>query len=181
LWPIEITIRNFTVGWVKQRETQHPQHPTHPHRNIFMSKILKSIVGLAIITSTIGLAATPAKAESKAAQCKRFDQAMTIFGQQLDSIRYDENQSSTANYDRLLSTSKKELKQLQRKQFSDSKIRGFQQRALNTFVNVHNNISNAADAADRNDRAGYERIYAQLKPTIQPIRQLRKEFDKYCG
>ncbi len=158
-----------------------PTDTKHILSAIFMSKVLKSIVGLAIITSTIVLAATPAKAESKLAQCQRFDQAMTLLRQQINRIEYDQNQTSRANYNRLLGTSKKRLKQFQRHQFSDLKIRSFQQRTVNTWVNVHKNISSAADAADRDDRVSYEDLYVQLMPTIQLIRTLRQDFDNYCA
>jgi membrane-bound lytic murein transglycosylase len=148
---------------------------------IFMSKILKSIVGLAIISSTIGLAAAPAQAESKTSQCQRFEQAMNQLSQQINRIEYDQNQTSRVNYSRLLGTSKKRLKQFQRNQFSDLKIRSFQQRTVNTWVNVHKNISSAADGVDRDDRVSYEDLYVQLMPAIQLIRTLRQDFGNYCS
>jgi hypothetical protein len=146
-----------------------------------MSKILKSIVGLAIITSTIGLAATPAQAESKAAQCKRFDQTMITFTQQLDSAKFDRSQNPSAFFKRWLSTSEKGLKQLQSKQFSNPKIRGFQQTALNIFVDVHNNVIGGAEAFDKRDRAAFENSYQQVSAASKPVIKLRRQFDAYCG
>jgi hypothetical protein len=144
-----------------------------------MSKVFKSIVGFAIISSAIGLTAVPAKAESKVSQCQRFDQSMTTFMHQLDNA--DHHQPPSVYLNSLLSSSEKELKQLQSRQFSDPKIRGFQQKALNTLVAFHNNVINAADAVDRHDRAGFDSAFNQVRSSVQPIKSLRKEFDNYCG
>ncbi len=146
-----------------------------------MSKILKSIVGLAIITSAIGLTATPAQAESKAAQCKRFDQAGRVFGQRLYSLRRDPNQNYTANIDRLISNSETGLKQFQAQKFSDPKIRGFQQSTLNIMVQFHNDMITTAESVERRDRAAFTGNYKQMMSALQPLKQLSKQYEAYCG
>jgi 16S rRNA C1402 N4-methylase RsmH len=146
-----------------------------------MSNILKSIVGLAIIASSIGLAATPAKAESKTAQCKRFDQAMNTFAKPITSISKNRSNNPMADADQMLSVLSTQLKQLQSRQFSDPKIRGFQQSALNIYVDAYNNLANLTDAAERGDQATTINSYQQLLTSIQPEARLQKQFVAYCG
>jgi hypothetical protein len=146
-----------------------------------MSKVFKSIVGLAIITSSIGLAATPAKAESKPAQCQRFGQALSALSQHLVSARRNPNLSRDANTDRLLVASEKGLKQLQSRQFSDPKIRGFQQTTLNTMTRFHNNIITLVEVSERNDRPAVDRALQQLSTSLKPLDSLSKQVDAYCG
>jgi hypothetical protein len=147
-----------------------------------MSKILKSIVGLVIISSTIGLAAAPAKAESKPAQCQRFGQALVTFSQQLKSAaQRDPNQSYSANMDRLLSGSEQALKQLQSRKFSDPKIRGFQQNTLNIMTRFHNNIIDASKMAERHDRPATDRAVNKMMADLQPLEQMAKQANPYCG
>jgi hypothetical protein len=146
-----------------------------------MSKILNGLVGLLIISSSIGLAATPAHAESKAAQCQRFNQASRSFGKQLSSIQRDPNQNYSANVDRLLSSSETGLKQFQAQQFSDPKIRGFQQSTLNIMVQFHNDMITTAEAVERNDHAAFARDYKQMMSALQPLKQLSKQYESYCG
>jgi hypothetical protein len=145
-----------------------------------MSKILKSIVGLAIITSSIGFAATPAKAESKAAQCQRFSQTMVVFTK---SIAATENRGNDniANADQLLNVMATGLKKLQRTQFSDPKIRSFQQSALNIYAGLHDNLANVVDAAEKGDRATAINAYQQLLTSVEPEARLRQQFRAYCG
>jgi hypothetical protein len=145
-----------------------------------MSKMLKSIVGLAIISSVIGLAATPAKAESKAAQCKRFDQAMIAFTKPLVNTSV-ERSNPVENADRLLKLSSSGLKQLQSHQFSDPKVRGFQQTALNIYVKLHNDLASLADAAEKGDRTTANQSYQGLFTAIQPETQLKQDYRAYCG
>jgi hypothetical protein len=146
-----------------------------------MSKILKSIVGLVIVSASIGLAAAPVRAESKAAQCKRLDQAMTVFGKQFLSVKRDPNRNYSENVDRLLSTSERALKQFQAQKFSDPTIRGFQQTTLNVFVNVHNGTINVAEAVERRDRNAADRAYKQVLADLQPLQPLGEKYEAYCG
>jgi hypothetical protein len=146
-----------------------------------MSKMLKSIVGLVIVGATIGLAAAPAKAESKIAQCKRFDQAMTVFNQQFSSKQETIGQSRTAKLDLLLNNSEKALKQLQSRQFSDPKIRSFQQSALNVFVQFHNDMADATNAIDRQNRPAAETAFKRMLLAENRLKQLDQRFHGYCG
>jgi hypothetical protein len=146
-----------------------------------MSKILKSIVGLVIISSTIGLAAAPAKAESKPAQCQRFGQTMIAFTKPISSISNNRSNNSTANANQLLSVMGTGLKKLQRSQFSDPKIRGFQQSALNLYAGLHDNLATVMDAAERKDQATAINAYQQLLAGIEPEARLQKQFVAYCG
>ncbi len=146
-----------------------------------MSNILKSIVGLVIIGATIGLAATPAKAESKTAQCKRFDQAMNTFAKPITHIGKNRSNNAMTDIDQILRVLSPQLKQLQSRQFSDPKIRGFQQSALNIYVDAYNDLANIADAAEKGDRATAVNAYQQLVTSIQPEAQLQKQFVAYCG
>jgi hypothetical protein len=146
-----------------------------------MSNILKSIVGLAMITSTIGLAATPAQAESKAAQCKRFNQAMTTFAKPITNIARNRSDNPQADADQMLGVLGTGLKQLQSRQFSDPKIRGFQQTALNMYVDLYNNLANLTDAAERGDRATTISAYQQLLTVVEPEARLQKQYVAYCG
>jgi hypothetical protein len=146
-----------------------------------MSKILNGLVGLVIIGGAIGIAAAPAHAESKAAQCQRFKQANLIFAKQLASIKRDPNQGYSANADRYLSASEAGLKQFQMQQFSDPKIRGFQQGALNLYVQAHNNMISLFEARERHDRPGTTSAYNQLIADLQPIGPLDKQAVAYCG
>jgi membrane-bound lytic murein transglycosylase len=146
-----------------------------------MSKVFKSIVGLLIVSSSLAFAATPAKAESKTAQCQRFNQASRSFGKQLSSIQRDPNQNYSANVDRLLSNSETGLKQFQAQQFSDPKIRGFQQSTLNIMVQFHNDMITTAEAVERNDHVAFTRDYKQMMSALQPLKQLSKQYESYCG
>jgi hypothetical protein len=146
-----------------------------------MSKMLKSIVGLAIISSAIGLAAAPAKAESKAAQCQRFGQSMVTFSRQLAAVQSQSNRDLVPSLDRWLQTSNQGLKRMQSMQFSDPKIRGFQQTALNVYVDLHNTMSGLADALERHDRDGARNAYQGLFTAIQPETQLKQDYRAYCG
>jgi hypothetical protein len=146
-----------------------------------MSKILKSIVGLAIISSSLAFAATPAQAESKAAQCQRFNQTMNAFAKPISAAYKQRGSNDQANADRLLSVLSTQLKQLQNRQFSDPKIRGFQQSALNIYVGLHNNLADVVDAADRGDRAAAISAYQQLLTGVEPEVRLQKQFVAYCG
>jgi hypothetical protein len=146
-----------------------------------MSTILKSIVGLAIISSAIGLAASPAQAESKVAQCKRFDQAMNTFSKPIAALRANRSNNPKADGDRLLKIMSTELKKLQRHQFSDPKIRGFQQSALNIYVKLHDDFADLADAAEKGDQATAKQAYQQLFTAIKPSTTLYNQFTSYCG
>ncbi len=146
-----------------------------------MSKVLKSIAGLVIIISAIGLTATSAKAESKAAQCKRFDQAGRVFGQRLSSVRRDPNKNYSANIDRWISSSETGLKQFQAQKFSDPKIRGFQQSTLNIMVQFHNDMITTAESIERRDRAAFTGNYKQMMSALQPLKQLNQQYEAYCG
>jgi hypothetical protein len=147
-----------------------------------MSKIFKSIVGLVIIGAAIGLAAAPAKAESKTAQCQRFKQATTVFGNQYSKIKRDPNQSYSANMDRFLSNSENALKRFQVQQFSDPKIRGFQQGTLDIMVRFHNDLIDIAEAAERRDSQGYASAYTKMLSGLQLSgNQVEKQYKAYCG
>jgi hypothetical protein len=146
-----------------------------------MSKILNGLVGLVIIGGAISFAATPAHAESKAAQCQRFKQANVIFAKQLASIKRDANQGYSANTDRYLSVSEAGLRQFQMQQFSDPKIRGFQQGALNLYVQAHNNTISLFEARERHDRPAFNSAYKQMLADLQPIGPLDKQAVAYCG
>jgi hypothetical protein len=146
-----------------------------------MSKVIKSIVGLCLISASIGLAASPAKAESKAAQCKRFDQAMTVFGNQFLSVKRGPNRDYSEHVDRLLSTSERALKQFQAQKFSDPTMRGFQQTTLNVFVTVHNDTITVVEAVERRDRNATDRAYKQVLADLQPLQPLGKKYEAYCG
>jgi spore coat protein CotF len=141
-----------------------------------MSKILKSIVGLAIITSTIGLAATPAQAESKAAQCKRFDKAMVALTNPHSLINNPSN--NAVSVDQFLGVMSTGLKKLQRSQFSDPKIRGFQQSALNIYADLHDNLISMMEAKDQATAVSASQ---QLSSTIEPEAKLKQQFVAYCG
>jgi hypothetical protein len=145
-----------------------------------MSTILKSIVGLAIISSTIGFAATPVKAESKAAQCNRFVQAMSVFKQQLRKGD-DPRKSRIEKINHLLKNSEIAIKQLQGRQFSDAKLRGFQQAELNVFIKLHNIMSSGADAIDRGDSVADKNTSKQLVAVAAAGREVSKRADAYCN
>jgi hypothetical protein len=148
-----------------------------------MSKVLKSIVGLCLISASIGFIASPAqaKAESKVAQCKRFDRAMNTFSQPIVALQSSRTSNPKADGDRLLTVLSTELKKLQRHQFSDPKIRGFQQSALNIYVKLHDDFADLADAAERGDQATAKQSYQQLFTAIKPSETLYKQFTAYCG
>jgi hypothetical protein len=146
-----------------------------------MSNILKSIVGLAIITSTIGLAAAPAKAESKAAQCKRFDQAVSSFNKQFSNFKRDPNQPYSANADRFLSNSESAIKRFQAQQFTDPKIRSFQQSTLNSFVQLHNGMVSRAEAGEKHDRQSYIAASQQIEQDVKQLGPLSRKVESYCG
>jgi hypothetical protein len=146
-----------------------------------MSKIFKSIVGLVIVGAAIGLAAAPAKAESKAAQCKRFEQVGQTFNKQFLGVKRDPNRNYSENINRLVNTSEKALKQFQAQKFSDPKIRGFQQTSLNVFVRFHNGMITTAEAYERNDRPAADRAYKQMMSELEALRPLGKQYDAYCS
>jgi hypothetical protein len=144
-----------------------------------MSKILKSIVGLAIIGSSLAFAATPAKAESKVAQCRRFGQAVATFGNQLPDVKRDQDYSSQMS--QWLSASEAGLKQLQSQKFTDPKIRSFQQSTLNVFVQTHNDMISLVESAERRDRSGYMVAAKQIDQDLKAFKPLGKSINAYCG
>jgi hypothetical protein len=147
-----------------------------------MSKILKSIVGLAIITSSIGLTATPAKAESKPAQCKRFKQSIAAFNRQIHNAVAHNTKDPIDNINRRLSVNESGLRQLQAKQFSDPKIRSFQQSALNIHVRFHNDLASLGDAIENGDRAAARSIYKEMMTTaIGSSDAVDRQIVSYCG
>jgi hypothetical protein len=81
----------------------------------------------------------------------------------------------------MLSVLSTQLKQLQSRQFNDPKIRGFQQSALNIYVDLYNNLASVTDAAERGDRATTISSYHKLLAGSQPEAQLQKQFVAYCG
>ncbi len=146
-----------------------------------MSKVLKSIVGLVIVGATIGLAAAPAKAESKAAQCKRFDQAVSSFNKQFSNFKRDPNQPYSANADRFLSNSESAIKRFQAQQFTDPKIRSFQQSTLNSFVQLHNGMVSRAEAGEKHDRQSYTAASQQIEQDVKQLGPLSRKVESYCG
>jgi hypothetical protein len=146
-----------------------------------MSKILKSIVGLAIISSSIGFAATPAKAESKASQCQRFGQAMITFNQQFSNVTSQRSSNPAASIYQLVDASGKGLKQLQSRKFDDPKIRGLQQTALNVYVTFHNDMIGVAEAVERRDRVAAIQAYEKMMTAIEPEAKFRQQYVAYCG
>jgi hypothetical protein len=172
-----------------QRIARHPRIPDRRHIpksslypvEFLMSKIRNGLMGLVVMGAAVGLAATPAQAESKVAQCKRFDQAMNSFSQPITSLRANPSSNPKADGDRLLKIMSTELKKLLRHQFSDPKIRGFQQSALNIYVKLHDDFADLADAAERGDQATAKQSYQQLFTAIKPSETLYKQFTAYCG
>jgi hypothetical protein len=185
--------RNNCVGCVAafgQRIARHPASPiaaTFPTHLVFilwsfpMSRIFKSIVGLVIISSAIGIAAAPAHAESKPAQCQRFKQAIGAFNQQIYQAHANRSQNSIANIDRMLKVTENGLKQLQKKQFGDPKIRGFQQSALDIHVKLHNDLASIGDAVERGDQSSAKSIYVEMLTTIHSAHEVDKQVVSYCG
>jgi hypothetical protein len=146
-----------------------------------MSKILKSIVGLVIIGSSLAFAAAPAKAESKPAQCQRFKQAIVTLNRQLAKGKYDKSQSYLANVDRYLSTAEPSLKQLQSRQFSDARIRGLQQATLDLHVKLYNDIANIGDAVEQRDKAAAQSAFQQLITAADSANGINRQIAAYCG
>jgi hypothetical protein len=145
-----------------------------------MSKILKSIVGLAIISSSIGLAAAPAHAESKALQCRRLYQGVTTFGQHSASNVPSNN--TLADLDQYLASSEKALKALRNQQFNDPKIRGYHQRLLNLFVAVHNSTADIGDHIQARNLDAALADRQRLTKTLPAAGQkLGQEIRIYCG
>jgi hypothetical protein len=144
-----------------------------------MSKILKSIVGLVVVGAAIGLAAAPAKAESKAAQCKRLERSIVAFGRQLPDMKPNQNYSS--HMSQWLAASETGLKQLQSQKFSDPKIRSFQQSTLNVFVQAHNSMIGLVESVERRDRSGYTVAANQISEDLKPLKPLGQRVEAYCG
>jgi hypothetical protein len=145
-----------------------------------MSKVLKSIVGLVIISSAIGLAAAPAKAESKAAQCQRFNHAMVDFDRQFAGVHYESGQNPTENVNQILDVSAAALKQLQSRKFSDPKVRGLQQTALNIYVRLHNNMVDMRDGFAQGDHAAATQAYKQYATNLKSRSALKQKFATDC-
>jgi hypothetical protein len=143
-----------------------------------MSKMLKSIVGLVIVSASIGLTASPVKAESKLAQCKRLQDSIKTFARQL---KMPHEQSHTAYLNQWLRNSETGLKQLQAKQFSDPKIRGMQQASLDLLVQLHNDTITTVEAVERRDRAAYNQAYQQMDANFKTsTNRVEKQFATYC-
>jgi hypothetical protein len=148
---------------------------------MFMSNVLKSIVGLVVISSAIGFTAAPAHAESKASQCQRFGQAMLTFNQQFSNVKSQRSSNPAASINQLIEASGKGLKQLQSRKFDDPKIRGLQQTALNLYVTFHNDMINVAEAVERRDRNAAIQAYNQMMTAIEPEAKFRQQYGAYCG
>jgi gas vesicle protein len=146
-----------------------------------MSKIFKSIVGLAIIGSSLAFAAAPAKAESKPAQCQRFKQAIVTLNRQISSAKSNSSSNSVENLDRLLNATATGLKQFQNRQFSDPKIRGFQQSALDIHVKLHDDVTNLADAIEGGNQSAAEQIFGQFATAVSAANKVDKQIAAYCG
>jgi hypothetical protein len=144
-----------------------------------MFKIFKSIVGLAIVGATVGLAATPAKAESKTAQCVRLGQAVSTFGKQLPHMQ--PGQSRSSNIARYLNASEAGLKKMQAQKFSDPKIRRFQQSVLNIFVQAHNDMISLVEAGERRDRPAFINASNRIDQDLAALNPLGNQVEAYCG
>ncbi|MBE9028637.1 hypothetical protein IQ266_02550 [filamentous cyanobacterium LEGE 11480] len=143
------------------------------------NKIYQATIGLLLIGSSLSLTTLPAQAESRAAQCQRFDHAMNTFARQLATAKKG-NRNPISNLNRWLNISEKSLKQLQNKQFSDPQVQAFQQKALDIYVNVHNSMIGIANSVEARDRQAAMLAYGKLFKSIQPEKQLKRQLSNYC-
>ncbi len=144
-----------------------------------MSKVLKSIVSLAIIGSSLAFAAAPAKAESKVAQCKRLNHSLIKYANQLPEMKRVRDYSSDMS--QWLNASEAGLKQLQSQKFTDPKIRSFQQSTLNVLVQAHNDMIGLVESVERRDRSGYLVAAKQIDTDMKALSTVGKKIESYCG
>jgi hypothetical protein len=141
-----------------------------------MSKVFKSIVGLVVVGAAIGLAAAPAKAESKAAQCKRFRQSVRTFSQQLPDMKPNENYND--HMSQWLDASEAGLKQLQSQKFTDPKIRSFHQTTVYVLVRSHNYMRGTVKSVEHRGRSSY---LVEPKQNVKVLSSLGESIEAYCG
>jgi hypothetical protein len=146
----------------------------------FMLKINHCFLGLAVVGITVSLSATPVRAESKLSQCKRFNQTMALFTNQMDVVFKNKSGDPVDRVDRALAASEQGLKQIQARKFTDRQIQSFQTQAANLYIDMHNNLVNLVNAAERQDRPTAEQFLQKLRSITPREKQLYQQFAKYC-
>jgi hypothetical protein len=144
-------------------------------------KIYHYCIGLTIISATIGFNGLPAMAESKVSQCKRFDQTMSQFSNQMEAVAKSDKSDPIVYADRVLVTLKRGIEQLKSRKFSDAKIQSFQVEAVNTFVAGYNDLASMANATETNNPKAVQLGYERLKKIAPRTSSLQRQFDRYCG
>jgi hypothetical protein len=147
-----------------------------------MSKILKSIAGILIISTSINLAATPATAESKTSQCKRFHQANVALSNQIphaSSENVDQNRRAEA--ERISLGLKTGLKAFKLKKLSDPKIRSFQQATLKTLVQFDNDLMKFIESTEHEGLAEMSQKARKMKMNIPALESIGDQTNAYCG
>jgi hypothetical protein len=137
-----------------------------------MSKFCSSFVGLFVIGATIGVTihpsqATPAPAtsaktgESKAAQCKRFDKALTAYYAGTPSELTQKDDINTV-LDKVLKSAKADRQTLQSIKFTDPTILKIRQSILNTGIDLDQGNIKLRDALIRHDAKALRAINSAM-------------------
>jgi hypothetical protein len=150
-----------------------------------MLKINRCLLGLALVGGMVSLTAAPVRAESKVSQCKRFRQTMNTFSQQLmpalKPMKTRDRDQFIDSIDKVLRISDKELKRIQARQFTDSKLQSVQNEVLSLYTELHNSFVQIANAADQNDRPTAEKGLKAIKSLIPREAKVAQQFQQYCG
>jgi hypothetical protein len=144
-------------------------------------KIPHWLLGLVMIGAVLGGVTIPAQAESKVAQCRRFDQAMMRFGDSLVATNQSERKDPVVHADRLLAVFKTQLKQLEGQKFADAKIRAFQRQAISLNIAAHNDLTHMTNAYEKGDRATFDTYRTRYQQAPPRVGELERQFLKYCG
>jgi hypothetical protein len=150
-----------------------------------MLKINHCLLGLTLVGGIISLTAAPVRAESKVSQCKRFDQTMNSFSQQLAPAlklkKTRDREQALSSLDHLLKVSGKGLTQIQARKFTDPKLQSMQDQALGIYTDFHNSFVQITNAVDQNDRALADKGLKMMEPLAPREQKLRGQFRQYCG
>jgi hypothetical protein len=153
-----------------------------------MISLRNSLIGLCLISSTLTLAATPTQAapakESKASQCKRFEQAVLSYGNSLSpkGLNAIKGKTYSDRMDQLLAKSEASAKRLQAHRFSDPKIQRYHQATLDITVAIHNNFVALVNAVETRDSAGINQVGSDFQSMFNSpeLKQLDKAMRSYC-
>jgi hypothetical protein len=144
------------------------------------------LLSLVVVGTAVGLTALPASAESKLSQCKRFNQTMGTFGNQIwpplkQTMAAKTPEAYINSLDKALAASKKGLKQIENRRFSDRQIQALQLQTANVYIDLHNILVGVANAFENRDRAGVMAAIKPINALADREKKVIQQFQQYCS